>query len=334
MPTIPAGGVPALRNQGTFATVPTTGVSALRNQGTFVAPPRIPAGGVAALQRQNVIAAPLENSLTGERRDAYTALRSQFARYGLEGLASKIFDYLKEGYSADTIFLLLQDTPEYRRRFAANEERKKAGLPVLPPDEYLSIESSYRQILQSAGLPKGFYDQPSDFTKWIAGGVSPSEIQSRVDLATQATTLSSPHYRRALNQMGISDNEMTAYFLDQKKALPILQKAAATAAVGAAALQQGLKFDQKYSELLATEGITAEEAQKGYSQIAQELPTLNQLGQIYGERYGQREAEREIFEGNPAPAQMRRRLASKERAQFAGGVGAARAGLSQRGGQY
>ncbi len=275
-----------------------------------------------------------QSNLTGPTRDAYAALNAKFAQYGLSSLSGKIFGYLKEGYSADTIFLLLQETPEYKKRFAANEERKKQGLPVLPPDEYLSIESSYRQILQTAGLPKGFYDQPNDFTNWIARGVSPSEIQSRVDLATQATVLSSPHYRNALKQMGISDKELTAYFLDQNRALPILQKAAATAAVGAAALQQGLKFDQKYAELLATEGVTSEEALKGYSQIGQELPTLSMLGEIYGEKYGQREAEREVFEGNPGPSQTRRRLASQERASFQGGTGAARGGLSQRGGQY
>lgn len=275
-----------------------------------------------------------EDRLSGPLRDAYGALNAKFSQYGLGSLSSKIFTYLKEGYSADTIFLLLQDTPEYKKRFAANEERKKQGLPVLPPDEYLSIESSYRQILQTAGLPKGFYDQPNDFTNWIARGVSPSEIQSRVDLATQATTLSNPHYRDALRLMGISDSEMTAYFLDQKRALPILQKAAATAAVGAAAIQQGLKFDQKYAELLATEGITAEDARKGYSQISQELPRLTQLGEIYGEQYAQRDAEREIFEGNPGPTAKRKRLASQERAQFGGAAGAARSGLSQRGGQY
>lgn len=280
------------------------------------------------------LALPFEARLKGETRDAYLALQAKFAQFGLGSLAGKIFDYLKQGYTADTIFLLLQETPEYKQRFAANEQRKKAGLPVLPPDEYLSIESSYRQILQTAGLPRGFYDQPADFTSWIARGVSPSEIQSRVDLATQATTLSNPHYRDALRAMGISDGEMTAYFLDQERALPVIQKAAATAAVGAAAIQQGLKFDQKYAELLATEGITGQEAVKGYSQIAQELPTLSTLGQIYGETYGQREAEREIFEGNPAPAQRRRRLASQERAQFGGAAGAARGGLSQRGGQY
>lgn len=275
-----------------------------------------------------------ERQLTGANRDAYAALNAQFTQYGLGSLSGKIFNYLKEGYSADTIFLLLQETPEYKKRFAGNEERKKQGLPVLPPNEYLSVEQSYRQILQTAGLPKGFYDQSSDFTGWIGRNVSPSEIQSRVDLATQATVLANPNYRKALNQMGISDKDLTAYFLDQNRALPHLQKAAATAAVGAEALAQSLKFDAKYAESLATQGVTAQQAREGYQQIATELPEMGKLGSIYGEAYSQRTAEQAVLEGKAGALRTRNKLASRERAQFGGSTGAARGGLSQRGGQY
>lgn len=272
--------------------------------------------------------------LTGEQRDAFLLLQSRFREFGLETLAPKIFDYIKNGYSTDTIYQLLQETPEYKNRFAGNELRKKEGLPVLPPAEYLAVESSYRQILQTAGLPKGFYDQPSDFNDWIGRNVSPSEIQNRVDLATQATVLANPSYRQALNLMGISDNDLTAYFLDQKRALPYLQKAAATAAVGAGALSQGLTFDKVYAEQLATQGVTAEQAREGYAQIGAELPELSKLGSIYGEEFNQRTAEQAVFEGQGQAITKRRRLASQERAQFGGAAGAARSGLSQRGGQY
>lgn len=272
--------------------------------------------------------------LTGERRDAFMVLDSLFKSYGLGSLSQKIFTFVKNGYSPDTITLLLQDTKEYKDRFAGNELRRKAGLPVLSPAEYLSTEASYRQIMQTAGMPIGFYDQTSDFNNWIGNNVSPSEIQSRVDLAVQATVLANPTYRQALNQMGISDGELTAYFLDQKRALPHLQKAAATAAVGAEALRQNMQFDVSYAESLATQGITADQARTGYSQIAQELPELSKLGEIYGETFGQRQAEQAVFEGQAQATQARRRLASQERAQFSGGTGAARGGLSQRGGQY
>lgn len=290
--------------------------------------------GIANTQNQIYVAqGQYDKLLGGEQRDAFLAINALFKNYGLDSLAGKIYEYVKNGYSADTISILLQDTPEYKTRFQGNENRKAAGLPVLSPAEYLATEASYRQIMESAGLPSGFYDQPSDFSGWIGKNVSPSEIQSRVDLATQATVLSNPSYRKALNQMGISDSDLTAYFLDQKKALPIIQKAAATAQIGAAALGQNLTFDQSYAEQLATEGISRDQAQSGYSQIASELDTMKTLGQIYGQEWSQRTSEEAVFQGSGQAIQKKARLLSAERGAFGGASGGAKAGLSQSGGQ-
>ncbi len=273
-----------------------------------------------------------EKLLEGADRDAYLAVSTLFKSYGLESLAGKVFNFVKNGYSADTIQILLQDTPEYKQRFAGNEVRKKNGLPVLSPGEYLSTEAAFRQVMESAGLPVGFYDQPSDFETWIGKNVSATEIQSRVDLATQATVLASPAYRRALNQIGISDKELTAYFLDPNKALPYLQKSAATAAIGAQAISQGLAFDTKFAEQLATEGITADEAKTGYAQIAAEAGVLQNLAGIYGEEYNQRTAEEAILQGKGSAINARQRLINQERGQFSGSAGSARSGLAQAGG--
>ena len=270
--------------------------------------------------------------LSGENRDAFMALNSLFKQYGLGSLAGKIYDYVKNGYGADTISILLQDTPEYKKRFAANEARIKAGLNVLSPAEYISVENSYRQIMRQSGLPEGFYDTNDDFTNWIAGDMSPTELQSRVDLATQATALANPAYKQALKQMGLSDGELTAYFLDQKKALPILQKSAATAAIGAEALQRGMAFDQQYAEELATTGITREQAGQGYAKIADEFSDLGTLAQIYGGGWTQRMAEEDVFVGGTGASQQRENLINKERANFSGAAGSARSGLAQKGG--
>ena len=272
----------------------------------------------------------LASDLSGADRDAYLALTNLFDTYGLGTLAPKIYDYIKNGYSADTISILLQQTDEYKQRFAGNESRKKAGLPVLSPSEYLATEASYRQIMESAGLPSGFYDQPSDFTTWIGKNVSPTEIQSRVDLATQATTLSNPSYRQALNQMGISDSQLTSYFLDPTRALPTLQKSAATAAIGAEALQQGLTFDTQYAQQLATSGINQNTAHQGYAEIADTLGKYQTLAQIYGGSYSQRTAENAAFLGDAQAVQQQRNLAQREQANFGGATGTAQLGLANK----
>jgi hypothetical protein len=268
--------------------------------------------------------------LTGENRDAFLALKSLFNTYGLGSLAGKIYDYVKQGYGADTIAILLQDSKEYKTRFSGNEARAKNGLAVLSPADYLATEAAYRQILSSAGLPKGFYDNPADFTRWIADDVSPTEIKSRVDLAVAATGQANPQYKDALFQMyGINEGDLTAYFLDRKRAEPILKKQAAAGAIGAAALRRGFAANTLDLEGYATLGITADQAEQAYAQIAEGWDSMLGIAGRYGSSWSQREAEQEVFTpGASSASEKGKRLKSQERAQFAGGRGATIQGLN------
>lgn len=296
--------------------------------------PTGPTSGAIIGQPGREVVPPVDyaKNLTGPERDAFLAITNLFKNYGLESLAGKIYDFVKNGYSADTITILLQDTAEYKERFKANEIRRKQGLPVLSPSEYLSAESSYRQIMKASGLPAGFYDTQEDFVKFLANDMSPTELKDRVDLAVNATTLASPAYRQALQQMGLSQGDIAAYYLDEKRALPFLTKASATAAVGAEAIQRGLLFDQQYAEALASAGVGREQAAQGYAKIADEFASLKTLGSIYGQAWSQRMAEEDVFTGGGAATQQRKSLIGQERGQFSGATGAARGGLAQRGG--
>lgn len=280
-----------------------------------------------------------EKLLSGENRDAYASLRGLFNQFGLGSLAPKIYEYAKQGYGADVIGLLLQDTKEYKERFAGNEARAKAGLPVLNPAEYLSTEQAYRQILQDAGLPKGFYDSPTDFSSWIGGDVSPSEIKQRTDLAVQNTVLANPQAKEALKQLyGVDDSYVTAYFLDRTKSMPLLQKQSTAAAFGSEALNRNLTdINAGFLEYLATAGLSQSQVREGYTQIADTLPYLQRIASRYGETFGQREAEYDVLGGNAygtagAPTssatEKRKRLASQERALFSGSGGATPGGLA------
>ncbi len=284
----------------------------------------------------------LGDFLSGEQRNAFEALNSLFSGYGLDSLAPKIFDFIQKGYSADTISILLQDTPEYRQRFAGNEQRKKLGLPVLSPSEYLSVESSYRQIMRQGGMPAGFYDQPSDFNKFVGLDLSPTELKQRVDLANEASNLANPSYKRALEQMyGIDSSMIAAYFLDPDRAEPILRRQAAASQIGAEALKRGLQISGSLEDY-ATAGVTAAQAAQAYGQIADQLPDYQKIASQYGETATQFEMERALLEsnttGNPADVggQMREtpqgkfeRLASWNRARATGSRGAAQSGLAR-----
>ena len=273
--------------------------------------------------------------LTGPDRDAFAALQTIFNGYGLGSLAGKIYDFVKQDYGADTIGMLLQDTSEYKTRFAGNEARRKAGLAVLSPADYLSTEAAYRQVLSSSGLPKGFYDNPADFTKWIADDVSPTEIKSRVDLAVSATSQANPQYKEALFQMyGINESDLTAYFLDRRRAEPILKKQAAAGAIGAAAIRRGFGANTLDFEGYATLGITADQAEQAYAQISSGFETMLGLAGRYGATWNQRLAEQEVFTpgatngGQEAASETGKRLRSQERALFAGSKGSSIQGLN------
>jgi len=277
------------------------------------------------------------SSLSGDKRDAYLAVYKLFQTYGLESLAPKIFEYVQKGYSADTISMLLQDTAEYKKRFAGNELRRQAGMSVLSPADYLSLENQYRQELREGGMPAGFYDSTDDFTKLIGMDVSPSELQSRISIATNATTLANPSYKQALKQLyGLSDSQIAAYFLDPQKAVPLLQKQAAATAIGAEALKRGLELDAAHLEAYATAGVSATQAAQVYGQIAQTLPDYRTMGHQFGEDVTQAEMETGLFEpgakgpgvGPESASAKLQRLQSWSRARATGTAGTAAAAFA------
>jgi len=269
-----------------------------------------------------------EQLLTGENRDAYAALKSMFSSFGLGSLAGKIYDYAKQGYGSDTISLLLQDTSEYKQRFSGNDARVKAGLPVLSPAEYLSVESSYRQVLQDAGLPKGFYDNPADFTKWISQDVSPTEIKSRVDIATAEVTQFDDAAKSQLQQFyGVSDKDLVAYALDRTRGVALLQKQASTAQFSAEAARRGLTTDRARMEGYISMGLSQSQAAQGFQTVSEELPNLNAIAQRFGTTFGQTQEEGAVFGTSATSTEKRKGLASQERALFGSAQGSSAGGL-------
>lgn len=268
------------------------------------------------------------NSLSGTNRDAFVALETLFNSYGLGSLVQPIFNYIQQGYSQDTITLLLQQTPQYQQRFAGNAIRQKNGLAVLDPADYLAAEASYYQVVQSAGLPASFYDSPSDWVNWIGNDVSPTEVQDRVQMAQTATEQAPPDLVQALGQMGVPQSSLVAYFLDDSKALPLLQTQFNAAQIGAAALRNNLVMDPGRATQMANMGISVDQANTAYQQIGETLPTLEELGRVYNQNYTQQTAENNLLLGSGQAAFETSQLESQETAAFNGGVGAAGQGAT------
>src|SRR5665647_1298145 len=269
--------------------------------------------------------------LEGADRDAFVAITETLKAYGLETLAPAVLGFIQQGYSSDTVGVLLQQTDAYKTRFSANESRRQRGLPVLSPAEYLATEQSYRQVMSAAGLPIGFYDSPSDFRSFLENDVSPAEVQDRVQLATDEVSKLDPATRSAFEQW-YSTGDIVAYALDRKRSTEILDRQFRASQIAGAGTQQGVGLSRQFAEQIAQTGVDTEQARQGLGVVSSLATTGDKLSEIYGGSYTPEDAASGVFLADAPSTEKRRALASHERAQFAGQAGTASTALSKRGG--
>jgi len=137
--------------------------------------------------------------------DARNTIKAVLSTYGLESLAEVLWGNYTSGLvdinNEQALVFSIRDTDQYKTRFAGNAARMKKGLAELSPGEYIGLEDSYRQVMQSNGLPPGFYDQNDDFSKLIEGDVSPSELQDRVQQGYAVVAESDPVVKRQMQTL-------------------------------------------------------------------------------------------------------------------------------------
>lgn len=267
----------------------------------------------------------------GPNDDAFEMLRITLRNWGLKDLYDNVKTFLEQGFTEDRILLELQETKEYKTRFRGNELRRQAGLAVLSPAEYLSTEASYRQIMESAGLPAGFYDSPDDYADWIGKNVSPTEVKGRVDAAVNFVSQAPAESRRFMNLQGLTEGDLYAYALDQKKTERMVTERFRAAELGGRLAQASGKdvSERTLSQIAAVAGenTTNRDAVLAAARLT-ERGSL--LGSIYGERYDQDMAARDVFIQDVSAGNVRKRLASQERAAFSGQSGIGDKSLNQR----
>lgn len=174
-------------------------------------------------------------------------------------------------------------------------------------------------------MPAGFYDDPKDFQNFIAQDVSPEELAGRIDLGYQAVRNAPQNVVTEFKRLyGVSDGELAAYFIDPERARPTFdryeaERQARSAAISAQAQQQAqLTLQTQEAEALARAGISTEQAQAGFTDIAESQGLF--AGQMQGEQaVSQAEQIGATFGTN---AQARQAIAARRRrrtAQFEAG---------------
>lgn len=261
------------------------------------------------------------SSLSGPQQNAYEAVYATLQTYGLQDLASVLYNYTVQGFDPGTVNYLVQQTPEWQQRFAGNVMLEKKGLAPLSPADYLATENAYQQALTAAGIPHGMFGK-SDFADWIGKSVAPTEIQQRTQLAAQWVNDNDPYFLQALQQFhGVDRGHMIAFALDQTRAMPYLNLVSQQTQIGAAALRHGLSANADFASQLANMGITQNQAEQGYQQIAQQLPRIEDLAKLSNQSFNQQTAERATFFGDQAAAHQQLNIIHEEQARFAGTPG-------------
>jgi hypothetical protein len=283
-----------------------------------------------------------------KRQSAFDLLSSQFAQYGLQALVDPLKGLIQENISPSEFAVRLRQTEPYKKRFAANTARIAGGLATLSEGEYIGLEDQYQNIMRNYGLPSTYYTKgdlgrQEGFEKLIGYDVSAVELEDRISTAQKRVINAPPEVTAALKAFypSITNADILAYTLDPTKGLDDIKRKITASEIGGAAMAQGLTTSLDATgqslgaEALTKLGVTQEEAQRGFSNIASILPTAEKLSSIYGgEDYTRLQAEQEQFKQLASAKRARESLTALETAQFGSSAGTNKSSLTSSTGQY
>lgn len=254
--------------------------------------------------------------------NALDLLKDTLTQWGLGSLIKYAQTYVNQGYDSDTINLELQNTPEWKQRFAGNVQRAANGLPVLSPAEYIATEEQYSNVMKSYGLPAGFYDSHSDFNNFIGNDVSPTEVATRAQIAHDQYTAAPPATKALWAQYGFTKGDAIASILDPTVGTQVIQDRATQVAIGGTAAENGFQLNQQRAQAMQQHGTTLAQAQNAYQKIAQAAPTDTNIAQRFGTTFDQTQEENDLLLNQGDATAKRQQLYSNETALFGGHAGA------------
>jgi hypothetical protein len=280
-----------------------------------------------------------EEAKRQERINWKDYFRTVLTEWGVPQLADDATKFVDKGFTGDTVILKLQDTEAWKQRFAANEQRKAKGLGIIDPATYLALESTYTSAMRAAGLPKGFYDELTDFTNLIAADVSPAELNQRINVAADFIDTADPMFKNQLRRLyNMNEGDMIAYALDPERALPLLERKAMNVRFASEGARQGIDVSLETAGKFTGLGVGQDEARAGFEQIAAISPEAERLSAVFAgqeEAVGQEDVMTAVFSGEGSAQQKKRlqRLGEMEQSLFSAqsGVGRGSLGRSQTG---
>ena len=232
-----------------------------------------------------------ESGATAIEEDSATSIvRDILTTYGLEDLLKdeslNLIDTWVASQDPAAVWGKVRQSETYKGRFPGMEALSKAGRAI-SESTYIELERGYTGVMKQAGIDSEFYDDYSDFGSLIGGDVSVEELRSRVALASEASLATTPEVREALKEWyGISDEDITAYYLDPERATNIfeMREQLGSARIGGIAAETGFgSVTQQTAEGLRAAGVSETEARRGFQAIGQSTlaeETAGDMGDI------------------------------------------------------
>jgi len=251
--------------------------------------------------------------------NAWAKLKSYLSDYGLSNLEGMLTDLMAKGITDSTAVLFeLRNTPEFKKRFAANEARRAAGLPMLTPASYVEMENTYREVLRRGGMLEYFNSQDV-FEKLLAGDVSPAELYDRMTNAYNVVAEADAGTKAQMSELyKVEGKDLAAYFLDPKTSVSVLKRRAEAAKIAAAGKEQGgMQLTVTGAEDLAARGYTATQAATAFGGLTQQAGLYQEMT---GEQaFTEQERLGAAFGYDPLASQKLEQRKQRRLAEFRGG---------------
>lgn len=264
---------------GTWSAAPSTGTSGASGSDTKAAAPVDPyAAYLEAIRKEQA------DLLNRQRTSAFDTMQSILAGFGIDpsgsGLSATIKNWIWQDKPIEWVKVELRKTAEYNQRFPGMADLIKRG-QFMDEATYIAQERAYRAVLNGWGLPPGFYDDPTDFGRFIANGVSVKELDDRVRSAKTFLDSANPAYKTALQELyGVGEGGMLAYVLDGDRAQSILTRQFKEAALMGSAESKG-RFDLTADQAAKYAGTLGQQYDViGVDQVNSLEQTMAQLGQM------------------------------------------------------
>jgi hypothetical protein len=283
-----------------------------------------------------------------KKKSAYDILFEELNPLGLGSLVEAVLKPLIEdpGVSEEQFTTSLRKSDQYKKRFAANQDRVAKGLRPLSEASYIALEDKYQEVMRNYGLPESYYAKgefgvQKGFESLIASDVSNVELEDRIATAQQRVLNANPEVTAALKQFypDITNGDILAYSLDPKNAIQNIKRKVTAAEIGGAAMAQTdamgkpiLTTSEARARELAGYGVDKAAATEGYSTIGAGLQRGSELSAIYGQAPStQSTAEAEVFKlsGQQEARKQRQKVTGLEKATFGGQSGVTSGALAR-----